>query len=173
MVNQIEAERKFLVEAPKSWLDMAKLFDGIVDVKRITQCYLIPEKGEPAARVRKTIEGLSGDKEIVYHYNQKTPIKPGVHNEKEHEISKAEYEKHLKRANPSKFPIEKTRFVFKHNDQVFELDLFKGRLKGLAILEIELENIEDKVILPAFLLIIKEVTNDKSYNNFNLASKTL
>ncbi len=172
MVNQIEAERKFLVKPPSSWIDMAKLFDHIVDVKRIAQSYLLPEEGEPAARVRKTISGLTGDTEVCYHYNQKTPIKPGVHNEKEHEISKVQYEKHLKQANPDKFQVEKIRFVFKFKDQIFELDLFKGRLKGLAILEIELKDIDnDKVELPPFLTVMKEITTDKRFSNFHLAER--
>jgi len=72
-----------------------------------------------------------------------------------------------------KVEIQKTRFVFKFNDQVFELDVFKGPLKGLAILEIELEDMDDTVELPPFLKVIKEVTKDKKFNNFSLADKKL
>lgn len=173
MPVKLESEKKFLVKPPTSWSDLAALFDGIVDVKRISQTYLVPEKNEPSARVRKTVEGLSGDTDTVYHFNQKTPVETGVHEEKEHEISQKEYEKSLKKANPNKLAVEKTRFVFKWHDQVFELDLFKGHLKGLAILEIELANIRDTVELPPFLKVIKEVTDDRAYNNFSLADKKM
>lgn len=174
MVVQMEIERKFLVKFPKSWSALAELFDGIHDVKRITQTYLVPEKGEPAARIRKTVEGLSGDTDTVYHFNQKKPTgDTGTHEETEYEISEKEYQVSLKKANPSKCAVEKTRFVFDWHDQRFELDVFKGHLKGLAIMEIELDDKDDTVELPPFINVIKEVTKDRRFNNFSLADKRL
>ena len=172
MGTKLEIEKKFLVKFPTSWSDLAELFDGIVDVKRISQTYLQAEPGEQAARVRKTVEGLTGDTKTVYHRNQKKPTgDTGVHEETESEISEKEYNQALKNSNSDKCTIDKTRFVFKWHDQVFELDLFKGHLKGLAILEIELEDKDDTVELPPFLKSIKEVTKDKRYTNFSLADK--
>jgi CYTH domain-containing protein len=173
MPTKLESERKFLVKFPKSWSDLAELFDGIIDVKRINQTYLKPNPGEQAARVRKTIKGLTGETETEFHFNQKKPVETGVHEEKEHTISEKKYGEYLKHSNPDKCSVEKTRFVFKWHDQVFELDLFKGHLKGLAIMEIELEDINDKVELPPFLKVIKEVTKDKRFSNYNLASKEI
>jgi|SRR5277367_4309337 len=174
MTTKLEIERKFLIKFPSSWSALAELFDGIVDVKRISQTYLKPEKGEPSPRVRKTVEGLSGETDTVFHFNQKKPTgDTGVHEETEHEISEKEYEKSLKKASPDKCAVEKTRFVFKWHDQVFELDLFKGHLKGLAILEIELDDKDDTVELPPFLKVLKEVTKDKRFTNFSLADKKL
>lgn len=174
MTTKLEIERKFLVKLPQSWSDLAEMFDDIVDVKRIIQQYLSPKNGEPAGRVRKTVEGLGGDTKTVYHYNQKKPTgDTGVHEETEREISEKEYQKYLKDSSPDKCAVEKTRFVFKWHDQVFELDLFKGHLKGLAILEIELGDKDDKVELPPFLRVLKEVTKDKRFTNFALADKKL
>jgi CYTH domain-containing protein len=173
MSKKLEIERKFLVKFPTSWSALSEMFDDLVDVKRISQTYLIPEKDEPSARVRKTVEGLTGDTQTVYHYNQKKPVDSGVHEELEREISKSKYEKFLKKSHPDKISVEKTRFVFKYNDQIFELDVFKGPLKGLAILEIELEDKNDTVELPPFLKVIKEVTKDKKFTNFALADKKI
>ncbi len=169
MTTKLEIERKFLVKFPTSWSTLSEMFDGLVDVKRISQTYLVPKGKEPAARVRKTVEGLTGDTKTVYHFNQKKPVESGVHEETEREIGQSKYETYLENANPKKSSVEKTRFVFKFNDQIFELDVFKGSLKGLAILEIELESKDDKVELPPFLGIVKEVTDDKKYTNFALA----
>lgn len=171
MSTKLEKERKYLVKFPTSWSVLSELFDELVEVKRISQTYLKAEPGKQAARVRKTIEGLAGDKEVIYHFNRKKPVDTGVHEEEEYEITKSQYEKHLKNPHSDKVPVEKTRFVFKYNDQVFELDVFKGRLKGLAILEIELDNMDDTVELPPFLSIVKEVTTDKKFTNFALADK--
>jgi CYTH domain-containing protein len=172
--TKLEIERKYLIKFPTSWSALAELFDGIVDVKRISQTYLVPEKGEPAARIRKTVEGLTGDTDTVYHFNKKKPTADtGVHEETEYEISDKEYQKSLKKASPDKCSVEKTRFVFKWHDQIFELDLFKGHLKGLAILEIELEDKDDTVELPPFLKMVKDITGAKQFTNFALADKKL
>lgn len=171
MSTKFEIERKFLVKFPTSWSDLSSIFEDLVDVKRISQTYLIPEKDEPSARVRKTVEGLTGDLDTVYHFNKKKLVSSGVHEETEYEISKSKYDSYLKKSHPDKVAVDKTRFVFKYKGQVFELDVFKGPLKGLAILEIELKNKNDKVYFPPFLSLKKEVTNDKQYTNFELANK--
>jgi CYTH domain-containing protein len=173
MPTKLEKERKFLIKFPTSWSVLAELFEYLVDVKRISQTYLKPEPGEQAARVRKTVEGPSGDTKTVYHFNQKEPVETGVHKETEREISDKQYEKYLKQASPEKCAVEKTRFVFDYHDQTFELDLFKGHLKGLAIMEIELKDMKDTVELPPFLKVVKEVTKDKRFSNFALADKKL
>lgn len=173
MSTKLEIEKKFLVNFPTSWSELAEMFDNLIDVKRITQTYLEPEGDDPAIRVRKTVQGLTGDTNVVFHFNQKKLVEQGINEETEHEISKEKYEKYLKKADPERMTLEKTRFVFDYNDQTFELDVFKAALKGLAILEIELEDKNQKVELPPYLKIIEEVTKDKRFNNFNLANKKL
>lgn len=172
-MKQLESEKKFLVESPQSWLDFSELFDNLLDIKRIEQTYLKPDGKEQSGRIRKTIAGLSGETEVEYHFNRKKFVEAGVNQEEENEISKVEYEKLLKNGHPDKVEVSKTRFVFDYHDQTFELDVFKGPLKGLAILEIELKSIKDKVELPPFLKVVKEVTKEKKYNNFSLADKSL
>jgi CYTH domain-containing protein len=171
-MNKPEIERKFLIKFPTSWENLSELFEDLVDIKRIEQTYLKPKGDEPAARVRKTIEGLSNDLTTVYHFNQKKPIETATHQELEKEITEKQYQQYLKDAYPGKGEVEKTRYVFKYHDQTFELDVFKGKLKGLAILELELDNKNDTVELPPFLKVEKEITQDKQYNNFELANKT-
>ena len=66
--------------------------------------------------------------------------------------------------------ISKTRYCFIYEKQFFELDIYPETMsKDFAILEIELNNIDDKVVLPPFLDIVKDVTEDKSYRNHSLA----
>lgn len=171
MPTQLEIEKKYLIKFPTSWSALTEIFDNLVDVKRISQTYLKAKDGEPSSRVRKTVKGLTGDTDVVYHYNQKKFVQSGVHEETEYEIDKKKYEKHLEQSHPDKVEVEKTRFVFKYKDQLFELDVFKGPLKGLAVLELELKDKDQKVHLPPFLEVVKEVTDDKKYTNFTLANK--
>lgn len=172
MATHLEIERKFLVNFPKSWSALEEIFEHLIDVKRITQTYLKPKGDEPSSRVRKTVEGLTGETKTVYHFNQKKPVETGTHEETEHEISEKKYNEYLKDPYPGKGSVEKTRFVFEYNDQTFELDVFKGALRGLAIMEIELKDKKDPVELPPFLEVVKEVTEDKAFTNFSLANKT-
>jgi CYTH domain-containing protein len=173
MSVKIESERKFLVKFPDSWEKLSDLFDNLVDIKRIEQSYLVPKGDEPAERIRKTKEGLSGETSVIYHYNKKKPLETGVHEEEEYEITKKHYEKLLEKSDPKKSEVCKTRFNFMFDKNLFELDIFKGALKGLAILEVELKDIKQKVNLPPFLKIIKEVTSEKNFNNFSLANRQL
>lgn len=166
----IEIERKYLVNLPKKWQELNDLFDRLVDIKRITQVYLIPENGS-SARVRKTVEGFADNLKTVYHFNKKTHISPGVNEEEEFEISEREYNEMIEFKHDDQRKLNKVRYLFDYHDQLFELDIFSGPLAGLAILEIELKNENDVVELPAFLNISKEVTKEKKYSNFELASK--
>lgn len=171
-MKKIEIERKFLVKLPNSWSELAELFDKVVDVKRIIQFYLKAKSDKMSPRVRKTTQGLSGKTKTIYHINKKTPTSDAaVHQEEEKEISEKEYNELVKQSHPDKRSVEKTRFVFKFKNQVFELDVFKDNLEGLAILELELDSKDDKIKLPPFLHVVKEVTKDEKYNNFNLADK--
>ncbi len=52
---------------------------------------------------------------------------------------------------------------------MFELDLFEKELEGLAVLEIELDSMDDEVELPPFLNIAREVTHDEKYRNSKMA----
>jgi CYTH domain-containing protein len=122
------------------------------------------------ARIRKTIFGLKDDLNVRYDFNQKQFVEAGVSKEKEVEISKEKYEEFLKDKNKDQIILSKTRFVFKYKDQVFELDLFKEPLNGLAILELELKKKDQQIFLPPFLKVIKNVTGNSRFNNFNLAS---
>ena len=63
--------------------------------------------------------------------------------------------------------IEKTRWIVPaDNNLVWEVDEFHGRLNGMIIAEIELENEEQRFSKPAF--IGDEVTGDTRYYNSNL-----
>ena len=72
------------------------------------------------------------------------------------------------------------RSYFVHQNQYFERDVFDGHHKGLdvfkdhyedrALLEIELMEEDDEVIIPPFVQVIKEVTDDPAFSNRSLAS---
>ena len=67
--------------------------------------------------------------------------------------------------------IRKTRYVVPHQSHLFEVDIFSGKLQGLAIAEVELFSADEQLDLPTW--IGKEVTGDLRYYNSDLAKKGL
>ena len=63
--------------------------------------------------------------------------------------------------------IEKIRHIMYYESMKWEIDEFLGNNKGLLIAEIELEDEDQKIKLPDW--IVKEVTNQNKYFNYNLA----
>ncbi|MBQ7941960.1 MAG: CYTH domain-containing protein [Muribaculaceae bacterium] len=65
--------------------------------------------------------------------------------------------------------IEKFRHIVKYNGNTWEVDEFRGALKGLILAEIEIPSSEYKYDIPPF--VGKNVTNDSRYYNSNLIDK--
>ena len=63
--------------------------------------------------------------------------------------------------------IEKTRYIIKHGDHLFEVDEFSGDNAGLIIAEVELKSEDEHFEKPAWLG--KEVTGDSRYYNSSLS----
>lgn len=170
-VKKLEIEKKFLVKF-RSWDDLFQLLDSLVSILRIEQAYLKNVNSGPSPRIRKTTEGFK-NKKVYFDINQKIPAGTAAHKEKEEKISEEEFDKYLKHKDPKKQIVKKTRLVFKYKNQNFELDIFKDFLQGLLILELELKDKDQKIHLPPYLKIIKEVTEEEQYSNYNLADKNI
>lgn len=156
-----EIERKFLIEKPS---DEAILSLGCISKSNIIQTYLKKTSSETERRVRQrgtTKEGFS------FYYTEKTNISNGERVEIEDKISPAEYINYLSEADTSLHQISKTRYCFIYKNKYYEMDIYPFSDK-YAILEIELNDINEEIELPN-LTIIKEVTNDDRYKNHSLA----
>lgn len=139
----------------------------------IHQYYLNKEKDGETRRIRKSRR--KGRRKIVYNFTSKRPTEhPSKKSEYDPEISKEKFEKFLRDRDPKKDRIIKWRNCFTWKGQFFELDLFAGpkRLRGLLKLEIELKRINQKVRLPPFLPVLREVTGQKRWSSANLATKS-
>lgn len=159
MSEGLEIERKFLVELP----ELQKL--DILSAAGITQTYLSRGGNNSQRRIRRIDEnGI-----ITYTYTEKKFITPVIRDEMELEISAQEYSKLLAQSDSECVPVEKVRYRFDYLGQLFELDVYPFSDK-LAILELELESPEQKINLPAYITVIKDVSADKKYSNAALAN---
>jgi CYTH domain-containing protein len=153
-----EIERKFLLKsAPQTLPVHSKAFE-------IEQTYLL-HQGEGVSRVRRR----SSQGNSVYTHTTKRPLGPGQREEIERQITGLEYLGFLEQADPGRQSIRKQRTCFLWEQQYFELDLFRSPAEGLALLEIELDDIDQPITLPPFLEIDHEVTDDPAYLNSELA----
>ncbi|MBP3324143.1 MAG: hypothetical protein J6M16_08110 [Clostridia bacterium] len=156
----LEIERKFLIKYPD--INLLKSLPCVASVE-ITQTYISPESGE-RYRVRK--RGKDGN--YIYFHTIKRKISNIKRIEEERIITKEEYEAYLKEENAVKYRLSKERYCLFFGNRYFEIDVFPF-WEDKAYIEIELKNESENISLPPYIEIIKEVTEDSSYNNFSLA----
>lgn len=155
-----EIERKFLVEMPN-----IKLLEKNYNAKKldIIQTYLKSTNGDEI-RVRQ--RGQDGN--YIYFMTTKKSINNLKRIEIEKRLTGEEYLNLIMQADTSKKQIRKNRYCFVYKNQYLELDIFDF-WQDKAILEIELASEHEEVLIPKEIKVIKEVTNDENYKNFNLA----
>jgi len=154
-MKNIEIERKFLLSPCSIKEFLAK--NGIdYRVEEIEQFYIKSSK-DGVERYRQ-----KGDKYIH-------TIKKGsglIREEYEEFVDRDEYLKYRKSASNI---LKKSRYIFDIGDNRFELDEFKGKLKGLNILEVEFEDEKsaEEFNLPELFdnIVISEVTEDIRFTN--------
>lgn len=162
ILNGIETEVKYLIEYP----DFEELEKIGAYKTEISQTYLLSNIGSHRIRSRKT-----GDV-ITYFETLKIRISGMSANEDERIISKEEYDELLELADPNKNTIIKDRYCFLYDGQYFELDVFPF-WNDKAFVELELTNEKQKVNLPPFINVIKDVSSDPKYKNNYLAGLKL
>lgn len=169
---KLEKERRFLVKLPLS-KEAETIISAAPQIK-ITQTYLKNEDGL-VERVRHSYTRVLQAVFDNYTHTIKQHWYPGCSREEEKEVSLEEYCKLLLNADYDRRPMAKTRVLLpSFLPKEFELDLFHGQNEGLAILEIELgeaSDLNEMIILPEFLEVIREITGEEEYSNYNLAKK--
>ena len=153
----VTEERKYLVEVTGQ---LPETIDS-----DILQTYLV---SEPGTEVRLRRRSWPSGKVVNVH-NTKKRTAPGEQIETERQVENALYESLLQQADPYRQSISKLRQSFIWKGQYFELDTYRGPLEGLVILETKgIADAED-VNFPPFICVIKEITGNKEYYNYNLA----
>lgn len=156
-----EIERKYLIKKPT--IEELNKFE-FISRTNITQTYLKRKDKDIERRVRQ--RGIK-EEGFNFYYTEKTNVSSGERIENEQKISEEEYINYLSEADTSLHQISKERFCFLYKNKYFELDIYPFS-DEYAILEIELNNINENIELPPFK-IIKEVTDETEYKNSSLA----
>jgi len=150
----MEIERKFLVK-DDSWKS------EILKSERILQFYLTDENQIPTLRLR--LKEATGILTIKYPSTSSSIL---IREEFEYEIPVKDVLAQQKSAKGQ--VIQKTRHhVSGPGNLVWEVDVFESPKAGLVLAEIELNNADDRIILPKW--IGEEVTSDAAYSNIKMA----
>jgi CYTH domain-containing protein len=147
----LEIERKFLVKNN--------------DFKKESYQQTVIKQGYLNSDKLRTVRVRVADEKAFITIKGKTNNAGTTRFEWEKEIDKKEGEELLLLCESS--IIEKTRYLIKKNNHIFEVDEFFGDNKGLTVAEIEL-NFEDELFKKPIWL-SKEVTGDHKYYNSSMS----
>jgi len=149
----IEIERKFLVKTDilKDLIEN-NFFNNKITIK---QGYILNSK-EKVVRIR-----ITNDKSYITIKGQNKGLSRP---EYEYEIPKIDSEEMINTLCSN--IIEKTRYVWKNNGNIWEVDIFHGDNEGLILAEVEIPSEDYYIELPNW--IDKDVSNDIKYYNNNL-----
>ena len=130
----------------------------------ITQTYLV---ADPDCEVRLRRRSWQG--ETVNVHKTKKRISSREVLETERQVSNALYESLLQQADPYRATIRKTRRSFIWKGQYFEIDTFHAPVDNLVILETKGVAQQESVNFPPFIRVIKDVTGNQQFYNYNIA----
>ncbi len=156
----LEIERKYLIQMPS--LKILSKYTTITVVD-IVQMYLKASNG-----VERRIRQRGQDGNFSYYLTEKREVNSLKRVEVEKKISEKEYLRYLSEVDSSTSPITKKRVCFVYDKQYFEIDMFDFS-DDLALLEIELTSENSTVRIPTFIKVVKEVTDNPNFRNYNLA----
>ena len=156
----LEIERKFLIRMP----DLAELKAHAGRIIEIEQVYLTGGAPGMSMRIRKSVEG----EKTVYHRNEKQRLTDMVRIEREEEIDEKHFNILMGFADPSLQTIRKTRYCVPMNGLIAEIDVFPF-WQDRAFCEVELPGEDTLFVLPHWLDVVREVTEDQRYTNLALA----
>lgn len=161
----LEIEYKFLIEIPD--LEVLSAQPDFCE-KHLTQMYLaLPAELNEVSnrcRIRKTAE----DGKVTFFKTFKKSLTDLTRVEIEEEIGEEEYTFLSRFILDETAPVEKTRLTFTFEGFTLEVDIFPF-WQDKAFLEIEVESEGINPPIPPFIKVIKDVSADKTYRNFNLA----
>jgi CYTH domain-containing protein/thymidylate kinase len=165
----IERERRFLIEPISEEMIPEK-----VSSSDIIQDYLFSDESK-ACRIRKRQIGSGAS----YFYTEKGPLPPGTAThpgerlETERMISRQDYAEHLDFKDPSFEMVMKRRLCFFYENQFIEIDLVRApeKHRRLALMEIEQTDLQKELILPPFIKVLREVTEEREWSNRELARR--
>jgi CYTH domain-containing protein len=150
--NQIEIERKWLVEDPPNLNRRrgVRIIQGYITVSAEDAEVRLRRKDERFFETGKTGTGLQrGEIEIELSRKQFKSLWPATRGRR----------------------LEKTRYTIKWHGKSIELDVYKKTLAPVKVAEVEFKSLKEAADFTPPAWFGKEVTDDAAYKNINLAQQ--
>lgn len=147
-------------EIERKWL-----MKGIPNLEYVKKLDIVQFYTSEMFRFRKTVDLKTGD--VEYYKIKKKSVGFGKNIETIHYCTREEYD--IERTKSRRY-VHKTRHIYEEDGLTYEIDLMHS--PNLVLMEIELKDIDFPVYpMPREIerFIIKEVTGDPAFNNFNLS----
>lgn len=153
-----EIEHKYLIDInDQFYFDLDTLLETS-EKYNIEQGYVIDDSNQGILRVR-----ISGNNKAYLTFKRATKERcKNIEVEAEIPVESAKI-----LLEQCERKISKTRHLIPYGDYVWEVDVFRGRLEGLLMAEIELKSTTDVYHQPKWLG--KDVTEDGRFSNYNLS----
>ena len=159
-----EIERKYLIRYPD--IETLKAQKG-VEQWEIVQIYLTAAPGE-TRRIRQVVS----DGAIRYYKTFKRRLSDLTCEEDEGEIDQLEFIRLSGEQQPGCKPLGKTRYRIPYEGHVLEFDIYPF-WSDRAIMEIELRREDEGAAIPAYVRIVRDVSDDIAYKNRSLAENVV
>lgn len=164
----VEFEKKYLVTL-ESLTRVLNRYDTYKCI--IKQDYLV-SKSDISERIRQRGTG----REWVFYHTIKKKLRSGGRYENDKMIDRMLFNELMFRKDDKFNQIVKDRYCFEANYLYFEFDKFRSKINGFdakkyAILEAEGTSKNHNVKVPRIIKVIKDVTDDESFGNVELARK--
>jgi CYTH domain-containing protein len=188
--RNLEIERRWLIKLPLSEAAERAIKDEPDAPTRITQTYLTSREDGSVRRIRFVETDMWGVKFAHHLMTEKRLIERGVNVETEHTLTEQDYLVAMCEADEKHRTIDKTRYHVHHDGHILSLDIFHGGLEGVAILELEFKQssecpeglaqqetwareeiakTEGTFTLPDYLEVVKEITSENGWSNYELS----
>ena len=155
-----EHARRFLIDRP----DRVRLETHPACRRvEIIQTYLTDVQGE-----KRRICMRGNDGSYIYYMTTHCTGTDGSRIETEKRLSLDDYQRLMMEADPMCMPIRKTRYCLVEDGRAYEVDFYPN-WKDCAMLQVEMNDPNAEVHIPANFRVQREVTDDPEYQNFALA----
>ena len=158
----LEIEKKFLICYPN--------IKKLESMKNCTKVDIIQTYLKSIDGIERRVRERGIDNDYIYYLTEKRKISGLKRIETEKKLTKDQYLSLLMQVDNKLHTIHKTRYCLSENNHYFEIDIYH-EWKNQAILEIELNSENEIIKFPDFINIIKEVTNDDNYKNYQMAKE--
>ena len=158
----VERFKKYLIEVDEQLLQHLAQEDNYMTF-HIIQHYLHSENGSERRIRSRQSEGVT-----MYTYSEANYLSNNERIKRDRVLTQRQYNDYFRQIDPDLNVLDKTRYSFIWKNLFYKLDVFAfDTSKG--ILSVDVPADDSPIVIPDYVRVIKDVTDDINYKNYYLA----